>query len=44
MKSYSAPKLVSLGNVVELTQGAFPGGPDGGDNIVYSVGSVGFNL
>jgi hypothetical protein len=44
MKTYSAPRLVEIGSVVERTQGAFPGGTDGGENIVLAVGSVGFNL
>jgi hypothetical protein len=44
MKTYTAPTLIALGSVVERTQGSFPGGTDGGENIVYSVGSLGFNL
>jgi hypothetical protein len=45
MKSYNAPKLVAVGSVVELTQGAVMGGDDGGGTQqVRMAGSVGFNL
>jgi hypothetical protein len=44
MKSYHAPRLVAIGSIVERTQGGIPGSADGGEQLVYSVGSVGFNL
>jgi hypothetical protein len=45
MKTYNAPTLVAVGNVVELTQGSLMGTEDGGGtHQVRAVGSVGFNL
>lgn len=44
MKHYTAPRLVAVGSVVEHTQGAFVGNVDGGQEISYPAGSVGFNL
>jgi hypothetical protein len=45
MKHYSAPALVAVGKVVELTQGALMGSEDGsGTQQVRVAGSVGFNL
>ena len=44
MKTYSAPRLVSIGSVVERTQGSFSANVDGGEQQLYAPGSVGFNL
>jgi hypothetical protein len=45
MKRYTAPTLVALGSVVELTQGSFMGSNDGGGtHEVRAAGSVGFYL
>lgn len=45
MRSYSAPQLVSIGSVVEKTQGAFVAQDDpNGKEIRLPAGSVGFGL
>ena len=44
MKHYTAPRLVAVGSVIEHTQGSLFGYVDGGDQIAYPAGSVGFSL
>ncbi|MFL5605463.1 MAG: lasso RiPP family leader peptide-containing protein [Gemmatimonadaceae bacterium] len=45
MKTYSAPTLVAVGRVIELTQGSFMGSSDSGEtHQLRAAGSVGFSL
>jgi hypothetical protein len=44
MKSYSAPRLVPVGSVVETTNDGFPGNGDPDLKTGISAGSTGFNL
>ena len=44
MKNYTAPKLTTLGSVVDLTQGVLRGNVDGGAQEVFPAGTIGFNL
>lgn len=44
MKSYHAPTLTIVGSTIELTQGLSEGHADGGNQLVFPAGSIGFNL
>jgi hypothetical protein len=44
MKSYSAPRLVPAGSVVETTNAGFDGSRDPDNKTGLPSGSVGFNL
>ena len=45
MKTYSAPRLVEIGSVIEQTQGSFIGRTDPSElDAKTPVGSVGFSL
>jgi hypothetical protein len=44
MKSYSAPKLVPVGSVIEATNAGFDGRNDADRKNGLPAGSLGFNL
>lgn len=44
MKRYTSPRLVDIGTISTMTQGAFPGFTDGDNTQPRPAGSVGYNL